>query len=59
MREAARVGARLELGALHFSYLGDMVGLTDIYQQLEDKLCRLLGEGANNFTALAAAARRR
>lgn len=57
LREAARVGARLELSPLHFSYIGDKIGLTEVYQQLQDKLVRLLGEGADNLTALAGALR--
>jgi hypothetical protein len=31
LREAARVGARLELSPLHFSYIGDKIGLTEVY----------------------------
>ena len=29
---AAAVAARLELSALHFSYLGDQFGLAEVYQ---------------------------
>ncbi len=57
LREAARVGARLDLSALHFSYLGDKLGLTQVYQQLQDRLCRLLTQGADNLTALSTALR--
>lgn len=31
LSHAAQVAMRLDLGALHFSYLGDKVGLTDVY----------------------------
>jgi hypothetical protein len=55
LREAAAVAARLELGALHFSYLADQLGLVEVYQQLQDRLQRLLGEGADNLVALGAA----
>jgi len=53
--DAAGVAARLELSALHFSYLADQLGLTEVYQQLQQRLCTLLNEGAANFTALSAA----
>jgi hypothetical protein len=57
LRDAAHVGARQDLDAFHFSYLGDLVGVTDIYRQLQHKLVRLLGEAADNATALAGALR--
>lgn len=57
LREAARVGARLDLSPLHFSYIGDKLGLTEVYQQLQQRVCRLLTEGVDNFTAMAAALR--
>jgi hypothetical protein len=57
LRDAAAVGARLDLAALHFSYIGDQVGLVDLYQQLQDRLVRLLGEGSTAFEALAAGLR--
>lgn len=57
LTEAARVAARLDLSALHFSYLGDVVGLTGVYRELQDKLCRLLTEGAHNLSGLAQALR--
>jgi len=58
LRQAAAVGARLELAALHFSYIGDQVGLVELYQQLQDRLVRLLGEGsATTFEQLAAGLR--
>ena len=57
LRQAARVAARLELSALHFSYLADQLGLTEVYQQLQDRLHQLLNEGADNLTALSGALR--
>jgi hypothetical protein len=57
LRAAAGVAARLELSALHFSYLADKLGLTEVYQQLQQRLCQLLNEGGDNFTALAGALR--
>ena len=55
--DAAAVAARLELSALHFSYIADQLGLTEVYQQLQQRLCTLLTEGAANFTALSGALR--
>ena len=52
LRRAAAVAGRLDLSALHFSYLADQLGLTEVYQQLQDRLGQLLNEGADNFTAL-------
>ncbi|RAO08409.1 hypothetical protein GUI43_04058 [Micromonospora noduli] len=53
MRDAAQVAARLELAALHFSYIGDQIGLVDVYQQLQDRLIRLLTEGSHTFETIA------
>ena len=55
LRGAATVAARLELSAVHFSYLADQLGFTEVYQQLQQRVHRLLHEGADNFTALSAA----
>ncbi|MFI7540158.1 hypothetical protein [Actinoplanes sp. NPDC049599] len=55
--DAAAVAARLELSALHFSYIADQLGLTEVYQQLQQRLATLLNEGAANFTALSGALR--
>jgi hypothetical protein len=57
LREAARVAGRLDLAALHFSYLGDKAGLTDAYREIQDKLIGLLGEGATNFDSMGKALR--
>jgi len=53
--DAAAVAARLELSALHFSYVADQLGLSEVYQQLQQRLYTLLNEGAANFLALSAA----
>ncbi|WP_410815058.1 hypothetical protein [Micromonospora sp. 067-2] len=53
LRDAAQVAARLELAALHFSYIGDQVGLVDVYQLLQDRLIRLLNEGSKTFETIA------
>jgi hypothetical protein len=42
---------------VHFSYIGDQVGLTEIYHKLQDRLCRLLTEGSDNFQSLTTALR--
>jgi uncharacterized protein YukE len=55
LREAAAVAARLDLAALHFSYIGDQVGLVDMYRELQDRLIRLLTEGGDAMDSLAAA----
>lgn len=57
LRTAAAAAARLELSSLHFSYIGAQVGLTEVYQQLQDRLTRLLDEGSTNLASLAAALR--
>jgi len=53
--DAAAVAARLELSALHFSYIADQLGLAEVYQQLQQRLYTLLNEGAANFLALSTA----
>jgi hypothetical protein len=55
--DAAAVAARLELSALHFSYIADQLGLAEVYQQLQQRLYTLLNEGAANFLALSTALR--
>ena len=46
----------LDLEALHFSYVADKLGVTALYQQFQNKIAGLLGEGqtmsANVATAL-------
>ena len=53
--DAAAVAARLELSALHFSYIADQLGTAEVYQQLQQRLYTLLNEGAANFLALSTA----
>lgn len=51
--DAARASARLNLVAEHFSAMGDNVGLTARYAEIQDQVATLLGEGAENFRSLA------
>ncbi len=46
-----------DLAAVHLSYIGDKVGLVDMYRNLQDRLIRLLNEGTETFESLAAALR--
>lgn len=57
LRQAAALGRTLNLTPLHFSYIGDVVGLTETYGNLQDRLTRLLDQGAANFDAMASALR--
>ncbi|RKN44318.1 hypothetical protein [Micromonospora endolithica] len=57
MRSAAQVAARLDLAALHFSYVGDKVGLVELYQQLQDRLIRLLSQGSETCETVATSLR--
>lgn len=47
----------LTLEALHFSYIGDKLGLTGLYKQFQDKMVGLLGEGETTSAKVAAALR--
>jgi hypothetical protein len=55
---AARQAGRLDLSALHFTYLGDKVGLVDTYHAIQDTFVTLLNEGATNFENMAVVLRR-
>ena len=55
MRAAAGVADRLDLTKLHFSKLGDMLGMVDLYRDVQDRMVRLMQQGADNFDATAAA----
>jgi len=55
MREAAGVADRLDLTKLHFSKLGDMIGMVDLYRDVQDRMVRLMQQGAENFDATASA----
>lgn len=55
MRSAAGVADRLDLTKLHFSKLGDMLGMVDLYRDVQDRMVQLINQGADNFDATAAA----
>jgi hypothetical protein len=57
LREAAGAAMGLNLDAFHFSYLADQLGFTEVYQQLQDRLYKLLNGGAENLNSLAEALR--
>lgn len=57
MKRAAQVAVRLDLAALHFSYIGDKVGLVELYRQLQDRLIRLLAQGSETCEAIATSLR--
>jgi hypothetical protein len=57
LREAARVANRLGLGAVHFSYLGDKVGLVDVYGRIQGRIIYLLNEGTREYEKIAASLR--
>ncbi len=45
----------LDLEALHFSYIADKLGVTQIYREFQDKMVRLIGEGETACTNVATA----
>jgi len=45
----------LDLEALHFSYVADKLGVTQLYKDFQTKMVRLLGEGETMNAAVAAA----
>jgi hypothetical protein len=47
----------LDLGALHFSYVADKLGVTALYQQFQAKMVGLLGEGQAMSVDVATALR--
>lgn len=55
LESAKRTAERLDLDALHFSYIADKLGLTTLYKEIQDKMVRLLGEGAANDKSVAEA----
>lgn len=55
MRSAAVVADRLDLTKLHFSKLGDMLGMVDLYRDVQDRMIQLMNQGADNFDATATA----
>jgi len=52
---ARTAGMPLGLQKFHFSFVGDKAGLTQVYAEIQDKIIRLLGEGAAELDALSAA----
>jgi len=52
---AARVAGEMDFQAFHFSYIADLIGVTESYQQVQEKLIQLLGDGAANFRNVAQA----
>lgn len=54
MRQVAR---SLALGAYDFSSLGHLIGLDDIYNDLQDRMTSLLHQGSTNFDNIANALR--
>ncbi len=44
----------LDLEALHFSYIADKLGLTQLYQDFQAKMVRLIGEGETMTAAVSA-----
>lgn len=56
-RSAAQHADSLDLSALHFTYLGDKVGLVDTYHAIQATFVKLLSEGATNFENMAAVLR--
>ena len=55
MRAAAQVADRLDLGRLQFSLIADELGMTDLYQQVQERLGQLIRQGADTFEATAGA----
>ncbi|HEY0452787.1 hypothetical protein [Actinophytocola sp.] len=47
----------LDLEALHFSYVGDKLGVTALYQQFQARMVALLSEGNAMSTRVATALR--
>lgn len=52
---AAKVAGELDFQAFHFSYIGDLIGVTEAYRNLQDKLINVLNGGAANFRNVAQA----
>jgi uncharacterized protein YukE len=55
LTEAAKIADRLDLEALHFSYVGDKLGMTRTYQAIQAKMIALMTQGAANFATIAQA----
>jgi hypothetical protein len=55
LSEAARVANRLDLGQRQFSFAADRVGVTRLYQDIQEKMVKLMEQGAANFESIAQA----
>lgn len=55
LREAATAADNLDLDKTEFSKLGEMLGVVDLYQDVQARLAALIHQGADNFDATAAA----
>jgi hypothetical protein len=53
MNAAARDVASFNLDAVDFSYIGNKLGLTELYHGLQEKVMNLLQQGAKNFESTA------
>jgi hypothetical protein len=52
---AAQVAGEMDFQAFHFSYIGDKIGVTEAYRQLQEKMIELLNGGTANFRSVAQA----
>lgn len=55
MAEAAHAAGRLGLSAAELSFIANMLGMVDLYQQTQDRMLALFGEAerAHDWLALA------
>jgi hypothetical protein len=52
---ARSAGLTVGLQQFHFSFVGDKAGLTRVYAEIQEKITRLLGEGAGELEDLSQA----
>jgi hypothetical protein len=57
LRAAASAGEGLDLNAFHFSGLGHLLGVDEMYRQVQQTIVTLLRQGAANFDDVAGALR--
>lgn len=55
LRAAADAGDGLDLNAFHFTGLGHLIGIDDLYNQVQLTIVTLLRQGASNFDSVAGA----
>ncbi|MEV0270345.1 hypothetical protein AB0H43_16310 [Hamadaea sp. NPDC050747] len=55
LRGAASTADALDLGRRQFSMIADQLGMTELYQQVQERLVQLIGQGAETFEATASA----